>query len=44
MTSSPGSMMRVARENVPARIDVASALARQTTNFGDTTGPARLML
>lgn len=30
--------MRIAKENIPVRIDVPGAVARQTTNFGDATG------
>ena len=30
--------MRIAKQDIPARIDVPGAIARQTTNFGDATG------
>ena len=30
--------MHIAREKIPARIDVPGAVARQTAQFGDATG------
>ena len=30
--------MRIAKQDIPVRIDVAGAVARQKTNFGDATG------
>ncbi len=30
--------MRIAREDIPARINVPGAVARQTEAFGDATG------
>lgn len=30
--------MRIAKQDIPARIDVPGAVARQKTNFGDATG------
>lgn len=30
--------MRIAKQDVPVRIDVPGAIARQQTNFGDATG------
>lgn len=30
--------MRIAKENIPVRIDAPGATARQQTNFGDATG------
>lgn len=30
--------MRIAKQNIPVRIDVPGAIARQKTNFGDATG------
>ena len=30
--------MRIAKEDIPVRIDVPGAVARQLTNFGDATG------
>ena len=34
--------MRIAKENVPVRIDVPGATARQLTNFGDATGYGKI--
>lgn len=30
--------MRIAKDNIPARIDVSGAVARQQTDFGDASG------
>jgi len=30
--------MRIAKQNIPVKIDVPGAIARQKTNFGDATG------
>ena len=30
--------MRIAKQDIPVKIDVPGAVARQMTNFGDTTG------
>lgn len=35
---SGGTLMRIAKEDVPVRIDVPGAVARQKTGFGDATG------
>jgi hypothetical protein len=34
--------MRIAREDVPVRIDVSGATARQKTEFGDVTGYGKM--
>ena len=34
--------MRIAKEDVPVRIDVPGATARQLTNFGDATGYGKI--
>ncbi|MDX2478770.1 MAG: hypothetical protein QNK24_00375 [Desulfuromusa sp.] len=34
--------MRIAKEDVPVRIDVPGATARQQTNFGDATGYGKI--
>jgi hypothetical protein len=34
--------MKVAREQIPAKIDVPGAVARQTGDFGDATGLGRM--
>ncbi|MFP4307939.1 MAG: hypothetical protein ACLFRG_12495 [Desulfococcaceae bacterium] len=34
--------MRIAKENVPVRIDVPGATARQQTDFGDVTGYGKM--
>lgn len=34
--------MRVAKEDIPVRIDVPGATARQLTNFGDATGYGKI--
>ena len=34
--------MRIAREDVPVRIDVPGAMARQKTEFGDVTGYGKM--
>lgn len=34
--------MRIAKEDVPVRIDVPGAIARQVTNFGDATGYGKI--
>ena len=34
--------MRIAKEDIPVRIDAPGAVARQETNFGDATGYGRI--
>ena len=34
--------MRIAKEDIPVRINVPGAVARQKTNFGDATGYGRI--
>jgi len=34
--------MRIAKEDIPVRIDVPGAVARQKTNFGDATGYGKI--
>ena len=34
--------MRIAKEDVPVRIDVPGATARQVKNFGDATGYGKM--
>lgn len=34
--------MRIAKEDIPVRIDVPGATARQLTNFGDATGYGKI--
>lgn len=34
--------MRIAKEDIPVRIDAPGAVARQKTNFGDATGYGRI--
>ncbi len=34
--------MRIAKENIPVRIDVPGAIARQQTDFGDTSGCGKM--
>jgi hypothetical protein len=35
-------IMRIAKEQIPVRIDVPGATARQVTNFGDATGYGKI--
>lgn len=37
-----GNTMRIAKDNVPVRIDVPGATARQVKNFGDATGYGKI--
>lgn len=34
--------MRIAKRDIPVRIDVPGAVARQKTDFGDATGYGRI--
>ncbi len=42
VTLFKGIIMRIAKEDVPVRIDVPGATARQLLNFGDATGYGKI--
>ena len=37
-TAKEKATMRIAKQDIPVRIDTTGAVARQKTNFGDATG------